>query len=147
MGISPDKLEFFDNENKLIIFNPNQERLNYTIAGCEHEFVDLLRRGTILPNDIRILTVRYNPSLNQDKITNCSIEVFFANSFYATGFSVMLFFPDRTTQNSNSLLSGFFASDQSESKSLSPDDESNYLLIIAACLIFILAIGLIIKYF
>ena len=104
IGLSPDKIEFNQNEASLIIFNPNNFQANYSINGCNFDFIELLRNGIIMPYNEREVIIRYNPKLNKN-ITLCNLELFFGNNIYSTAFSIPLTFSNLYSNNDNNLFS------------------------------------------
>lgn len=144
IGLSPDKLIFTKNEQNLFIFNPNNFDVNYSIMGCEYDFLELLRDGIIQNNSKREILVRYNPKTNNN-ITNCSCDIVFSNSLYSTGFAVQLYFHSKHQSQSdqNSLFIDLFHEQERKEQS----KEINYVFILVVIAVFIISIFIILKFF
>jgi hypothetical protein len=137
IGISPDILVFSDDELNLKIFNPNIFPVNYTIQGCDFQFLEFVRHGMLDAESSRELIIRYNPMLN-DNTTSCNMNVHFANNIYATAFTIPVEFPI----DQNYFFSGF-----SPDNLHNQEKDFNYLLIISVVVALILTLFIIIKFF
>jgi len=143
IGLSPDKIEFNQNEVSLIIFNPNNFESNYSINGCSFDFIELLRSGKINSNNKREITIRYNPKLNKNT-TSCNLELFFGNNIYSTAFSIPVIFPTLYSNNDFGLFSNIFENNTELQLEKEP---LNIYTILIPSIIFIILLLIIIKFF
>jgi hypothetical protein len=149
VGVSPNKISFDNKEEEIVIFNPNAFQVEYSLKGCEYEFIEVLRSGIILNNTYRKISLRYNPSINAN-ITNCTFDLFFANDVYSTGISIPVHFA-MGNNNSKALskerqsLPSFFA--LSDTQKTTDKKDSKIFIIILSVISFILIFVLILKYF
>ena len=137
IGISPDSIFFNNREKFLAIFNPNNFDVDYQIEGCNYGFLEFIRDGKIALNSKRILLIRYNPALNEGT-DSCNLRIKFSNNLYSTGFSVPLVFSSYDSTDVDS----FFAEEAKEI----PSGSSNYSMIIAIAVFFVIILIIIIKF-
>lgn len=143
IGLSPDKIEFNKNEVSLIIFNPNNFVSNYSINGCNFNFIEFLRNGQINPNNKREIIIRYNSKLNKN-ITSCNLELFFGNNIYSTAFSIPITFTTINSNNNNSFFSNIF---ENNTEPQLEKEHLNIYTILIPFVIFIILLLIIIKFF
>lgn len=159
IGISPDRLVFDNNEEELIIFNPNNFDVNYTVIGCEREFIEVLRFGLVKKESKRNILVRYNPKLNDD-VESCSFDIFFSNNFYSTGFFVELIFDsnedgeknerkDEENLETNNIISELFGdfSEMNQDNVEKKEEKVNIIFVVVVSGVFVIGLILILKFF
>jgi hypothetical protein len=151
IGLSPDRLYFDENEKELFLFNPNNVDVNYSIEGCEGDFIELIRKGVVKGNSRRTIIIRHNPATTKDK-TECNIDIYFSNNLYSTGFSVGLEFNTKSSKSiNNQILSGVFGEthdeNHDENKDKGSEEKKSKLHMIIGAVIFIIALAAILIFF
>jgi hypothetical protein len=149
VGISPDSVDFKSNEEVIILFNPNSYDINFSITGCNDDFIEVIRKGVISSESKRLLKVRYNPEFNNG-IETCNLIFFFSDSFYATAFSIPLIFSNHNLlSNDDGILSNLFSRSNSveQDKTAEQVSKSNIYFISGLTLLFLICLFFIIKFF
>jgi hypothetical protein len=141
IGISPDKISFDTKEKSIFLLNPNNFDVNYSILGCDYQFLEFLRNGKISPKSKRVLLLRYNPALN-NKTKNCSIDIIFSNPLYSTGFSVTLAFNNQNNNASSQTQAIYniedFLKESNSTKAVLQSKKINYTFISVISAVFVL---------
>ena len=85
-GISPHSIEIYD-EGSIALINPNNTTVSFSVQGCSYPYIDVMRSGTIPTEEIRLITIRKNPS-ESDFVNACTLTISFQNGGHITGGTV-----------------------------------------------------------
>ncbi|MFT4303357.1 MAG: hypothetical protein ACMXYG_02230 [Candidatus Woesearchaeota archaeon] len=133
IGVSPGSIIIL-NEEKLFLINSNNYDINYEIKGCDYDFVEIIRKGTISKLSTRDLTLRVKNVNN--KVDSCNLNLFFSNDFYATAISIPVLISSIHNDN-------FFEFNSPDSI----NEKRNYIPIIIGVVLFLISLAVILFYF